>query len=92
MLLASAKHRRQFLWADEFLALRSPLRVVFTLTQEHDPLLHHGRIDAAFIRAQVPDFAERTFYACGPAAFIDAVFVALAELGVSPERMRKEAW
>lgn len=92
VLLASAKHRAQLLWADEFLALRPPLRAVLTLTQEHDPMLHHGRIDAAFIRSQVPDFAERTFYACGPAAFIDAVFAALAELGVQPERMRKEAW
>lgn len=92
VLLASAKHRAQLLWADELLALRPPLRAVLTLTQERDPALHHGRIDAAFIQAQVPDFAERTFYACGPAAFIDAVFAALARLGVPPERMRKEAW
>jgi len=92
VLLASGKQKRQILWFDELSALRPPLRAVFTLTEEQDPSLHHGRIDAAFIREHVPDFAQRTFYACGPPMFVDVMFAAFKELGVPEERMIKEAW
>lgn len=92
VLLASAKCRTQLLWPDELSALRPPLRAVFTLTQERDPSFLSGRIDEDFVRTHVPDFAERTFYACGPPAFIDAMFAVLKGLGVPEERLVKEAW
>lgn len=92
ILLASSKRKTQFLWPDELLTMRVPQRVVFTLTEEQNSAFPHGRIDAAFVRKYVPDFEQRTFYACGPDAFITAMFSVLKELGIDEARMVKEAW
>ena len=49
-----------------------------------------GRLDAAKIKALVPDWNERTWWLCGPPAMVDA-FVELAQrLGLPPEKIKSE--
>jgi ferredoxin-NADP reductase len=49
----------------------------------------HGRIDEAFLKANVSDF-NRKFYICGPPPMIDAVLKQLANLGVSDNSITLE--
>jgi ferredoxin-NADP reductase len=49
-----------------------------------------GHIDGHMIREQIPDFAERTFYICGPPSMNEALKKALKELDVPDEKIRLE--
>lgn len=48
-----------------------------------------GRLDAASLRATVPDLAERDTWLCGPTGMMDAVAPAFVEAGVA-SRVRRE--
>lgn len=50
--------------------------------------VYNGFIDADLIAAEVPDYAERTFYISGPHAMVDAIRHALRQLGVSRRRIK----
>lgn len=49
-----------------------------------------GRIDAAMVREEIPDFKETTFYTCGPPAMVDAMRKLLGGLGLPKERVKFE--
>jgi len=49
-----------------------------------------GRIDAALIRAEIPDYAGRMFYLSGPNAMVEGFERTLLDMGVSPSRIRKD--
>lgn len=70
------------------------LRAIYTLTDPtrapRDWRGRLGRIDAALVRAEVPDWAERTFYLSGPNAMVEGFERALREMGVSARRIRKD--
>lgn len=51
-----------------------------------------GHVDAEMIRKYAPDFPERTFYICGPLAFVKAVKDALTSISVAPDRIRADVW
>ncbi|MFC1658546.1 ferredoxin--NADP reductase [Candidatus Omnitrophota bacterium] len=50
-----------------------------------------GRINAGIIRGQIPDYAERRFYICGPPAMVEAMKqIMLEELKLSKESIVQE--
>jgi glycine betaine catabolism B len=49
-----------------------------------------GRIDAALIARQIPDYRERLFYVSGSPALVESVQRALRELGVKPDRIKTD--
>ncbi len=73
---------------------RNPnLRVVFTVS-EPGPGWNGltGRIDAEMVKREIPDYRERVFYTCGPAAMVDAMVKLLKELELPKEQIRKETF
>jgi glycine betaine catabolism B len=53
---------------------------------------HRGRIDAAFLAAEVPDVREREVFLCGPSAYLVAAQAALATCGVDASRVHVESY
>ena len=51
-----------------------------------------GRIDAALIQRQIPDYQERLFYVSGSPRLVHSVHRALRELGVKSEQIRTDAF
>jgi len=49
-----------------------------------------GRIDAEMVERLVPDWKQRTFFVCGPPAFVDATEKFLLEMGIAREKVRVE--
>jgi glycine betaine catabolism B len=49
-----------------------------------------GRIDAAMIARQIPDYAERLFYVSGSPNLVQAVRAALHDLDVKPDQIRTD--
>jgi ferredoxin-NADP reductase len=79
---------------DDFveMAARNPkLRVVYTLDAPRDPAAWRGRtgfISGALVREELPDFAGRFFYLCGPPRMVDAMRGMLAdELKIGPRQI-----
>lgn len=71
-----------------------PVKVVYALTREatSSPAFYPGRIDAALLRATVPDIVHSIAFICGPNAMIDSMKALLAELGVPPAQIRHEVF
>ncbi|WP_299047073.1 FAD-binding oxidoreductase [uncultured Tateyamaria sp.] len=67
-------------------AVMEGLRVDHVLAEEDAPGLHHGQVDATFLREQVQDF-DTTFYVCGPPGYVDAMRDALRASGVDDSAM-----
>jgi len=51
-----------------------------------------GRIDAALIERQIPDYTERLFYVSGSPTLVQAVHVALRGLGVKPDQIKTDSF
>ena len=67
------------------------LKVVFTLDEPGDGWTGRGgRIDAAMIRNEVPDYLGRVYYTCGPPAMIQVVESMLRDLRIPQEQIKKE--
>jgi glycine betaine catabolism B len=97
VLFYSCKVQEQFLWVPELeqMAREHPnIKIVLTITRDVPPgwTHHSGRINEQMIREEMPDFAERTFYSCGPPALIDAMFGLLKTMGVTDDKLKKEKW
>jgi len=75
----------------EMAAQNRRLRVVYTLDAPLDKAAWKGRvgfISGALVREELPDFAERFFYLCGPPRMVDALRGMLAqELNIEQERI-----
>jgi ferredoxin-NADP reductase len=93
VLVYSTKKKESILWHDELLAFTTPLRTIYTLTGEHAsrPYLC-GRITRELITSEIPDYAGRVFYLCGPDVFISAMVALLGELGIPEEGIKRESW
>ncbi len=96
-LLLSFRNAREYPFQEEIAALQtrnSRLRVAATMS---DPKVEEwtgarGRIDKAFLASAVPNIARQRVHLCGPLAMMNAVTAALLDLGVPPERIKKEAF
>jgi hypothetical protein len=96
-LILSVKNRGEYLFQEEIAALcgrNDRLNVVVAMTDPKEAMWPgpKGRIDKALLASIVPDIAARRIHLCGPAAMMEAVTVALVDLGAPPERIQKEAF
>jgi glycine betaine catabolism B len=68
------------------------LRTVYAVAEDHgrDSNMHHGFIDAALIKREMPDYKDRTFYISGPRAMVVRFQQTLAELGISKSRIKTD--
>jgi ferredoxin-NADP reductase len=85
----------KFLWLEELEQLAGErTRIVFTCTRNTPAHWQYlsGRIDERMVLQEMPDFAERTFFICGPREFIEAMFSVLKGMGVPENRLKREVW
>jgi glycine betaine catabolism B len=68
------------------------LRTVYAVADDHvpDSNMHHGFIDAALIKREMPDYQERLFYISGPRVMVVRFQKVLAELGVAKTRIKTD--
>lgn len=67
------------------------LKIIYTVDEATKGWKSYtGRIDADMIKKEIPDYAERVFYTCGPPAMVKAMDGLLKDLGVSHDRIKKE--
>jgi glycine betaine catabolism B len=68
------------------------LRTVYAVAEDADPNsnMHHGFIDAALIKREMPDFRERIFYISGPRAMVLRFQKVLDELGIAKTRIKTD--
>jgi ferredoxin-NADP reductase len=67
------------------------LKVVFTLDQASQSWKGYtGIINAEMLKNEIPNYAETTFYTCGPPAMVEAIGNLLKELGVPESRIKRE--
>jgi ferredoxin-NADP reductase len=94
-LLYSARTSGEFAFEQEWQALSRDGRIDFrqTITREAPGSWtgHRGRISIRELASLVRDPATLCFV-CGPAALVQDVPKLLAELGVTPDRIRIEEW
>jgi ferredoxin-NADP reductase len=86
VLLYSSKTATEMAFQDVFTkAVRVGWRTVYSLSDEvaSAPGVHHGFIDAALVKKEIPDYLERLFYVSGPPRMVDAMKKMLLTLGVS---------
>jgi ferredoxin-NADP reductase/mono/diheme cytochrome c family protein len=53
---------------------------------------NRGHLDREFIQRTVPNLRNKEFFLCGPPGFMNTARGILAELGVQPERIRREVF
>jgi ferredoxin-NADP reductase len=66
-------------------------KAIFTLTREHNPAYHQGRIDAKLLQQHVKNIPAARFYLCGPDAMVKDLSATLKKLGASAESLVIEA-
>ncbi|MEW6436138.1 MAG: 2Fe-2S iron-sulfur cluster-binding protein [Pseudomonadota bacterium] len=95
-LIYSVKTPRDIIFRDELEALERAypaLKLHLTVTAPDEAWAGvRGRLSEAFIRAAVPDIADRTVHICGPSAMAAAVQQMLHRLGVEAARVEVEAF
>ncbi|WP_417684952.1 flavodoxin reductase [Roseibium sp.] len=82
-LIFANKRTEDIICRDE-LAGMPELKVVHVLSEDKEPGMHHGEVDADLIRGEVEDFDQR-FYLCGPPPMMEAVQKSLDKLGVKAD-------
>jgi propane monooxygenase reductase component len=78
-LIVSNREERDIILREEFEAMAG-LKTLWTVTADPKSKLLQQRIDMAFLREQVTDFAQH-FYLCGPDAMVADLRAALMKLG-----------
>jgi ferredoxin-NADP reductase len=93
-LLYSVRSLDDVIYHDELSGLAgSNLTIQVALTREwpSDWSGHRGRIDKKFVKAVVPQPAQRPLaYICGPTSFVENVAQALVDIGNDPGRIKTE--
>jgi len=77
---------------DDLQVALSSFRVVHVLEQAPAGWIGRtGRIDAAMIREEIPDYAQRTFFVCGPPGMVEAMTALLQEsMGMAERQILTE--
>jgi len=97
-VLATTARRAKLVYANrdrESIIFRGALGELARRHPERFSLLHHldvehGFLDREGVRAAVEGLEDAEFYLCGPAAFMELVAAALADLGIDRERIAIE--
>lgn len=87
-LIVSNRTEADIILRDEFEAMAG-LEVIWTVTDDPQSGLLHDRIDAAFLKAHVTNFAQN-FYLCGPDPMVEDLRETLTALGASVETITWE--
>ncbi|HEX4299127.1 MAG TPA: flavodoxin reductase, partial [Devosia sp.] len=87
-LIVSNRTEADIILREEFEAMRG-LDVLWTVTNEPGSKLLHERIDAAFLKRHVKDWAQN-FYLCGPDDMVKQLRGTLKELGASVDNVTWE--
>ena len=66
------------------------IKIKHVLTREPDWKGLNGHVDAKMIREQIPDYAERVFFICGPPSMNESLKKALQEHKVPDEKIMLE--
>ena len=67
------------------------LKVVYALEKPSESWTgYEGYINAQMIEKEIPDYAERVFYTCGPPAMVRAMESLLENLSLPKEQRKKE--
>lgn len=86
-LLYSNKTASEIAYQDVFAeaAHAIGMKTVYALTDETAPVpgTYAGKIDAALVTREIPDYRERTFYISGPRGMVEAFTTTLRAMGVS---------
>jgi ferredoxin-NADP reductase len=98
VLLYANRHFEEIVYRNVFMEAERTwrFRPVYVLSDPSTaPVTWHGevgRIDAAMIARQIPDYRERLFYLSGSPALVEAARAALRSLGVKPDRVKTDAF
>ncbi len=87
-LIVSNRTEADIILREELEAFRG-LETIWTVTDDAASSLLHERIDEAFLKAHLKDFA-RNFYLCGPDDMVKQLRGTLKELGASVENVTWE--
>lgn len=94
-VLYVASNSQDFVYRDVIEAARQQLNVATTylVSDEGKPIAHNphilqGRLDAALLQQEVPDFLERIFYISGPHGMVTATKDILTHLGVPGRQIK----
>jgi ferredoxin-NADP reductase len=85
LLIFSNKTGNDIILKDEFLKNKN-LEVRHVLTRDTQPEMHHGRIDASYLKSVLPGEA-RHYYVCGPEQFTADILALLEKKGVKSEAL-----
>ncbi len=94
VLFYSNKHWEEIVYQDVFVdaATMINLKTIYTLTDKSQiPAGWYGevgRIDAAMIKREVPDWKERLFYLSGPQGLVDGFKKTLSEMGLPRKQIK----
>lgn len=68
------------------------LRVVFTVNEANNEWKGSvGNINVEMVKKEMPDYKDRTFYACGPPGMVQAMMnLVVKELGLPPTQLKFE--
>ncbi len=98
VFLHSARHPDDIIYRQELelmSARHSKFRPLITLTRSQSGkgwLGLTGRIDANLIRSNIPDFADRTVFVCGPDTFMEATKQVLMSLDYPMDKYHEESF
>jgi ferredoxin-NADP reductase len=94
MLLYSNRYEKAVAFTDDFdeMQARNPaFKVIITITGPSKVWKGPtGRIDREMIEKNVPDYAERVFYSCGPKSMVDALVAMLSKMGLPETQIKYE--
>lgn len=82
VVLYSSRTPEYLIFRNDFAVMEKEgknLRVVYTLTHCNEKVsgCRLGVIDARVIKEEIPDYAERKFFICGPAGMVEAMKITL---------------
>ncbi len=102
ILLYSVKFPTEIIFKDQLeeLSAQIGMKFVVTVTRPNQSAPNEGsawsgetgHVDSGMISRHCSDILERTFYICGPLAFVQAVKQALASLNVPGNRVKADVW
>jgi len=97
ILIYGNKTESDIAFHEDFLRMESEnekLRVVYTLDNPVNRIAWKGRvgvIDSTMVKGEIPDYAERVFYICGPSKMVDSLRIMLSEeLRLDKKRIKWE--
>lgn len=87
-LIYSNQEARDIILRDEWATMQD-LKVDHVLAKDDVDGMHHGTVDADFLRANITS-VDQMFYICGPQGYVDAMRDALAEMGAASKNIVTE--